>query len=663
MREPSLNRALKGSIRVLKRLVRPSDQLQDPYSRRQAETLAGLQIIALPLGVLIVLVELFLNPNYIFIFPVLIPSFLMGFVHYFLARSQYARWGCWIQVLNTWSIIAFGPHIFPEYGYAVWFLVLPILFAHVLLGAVQAVYMGIVSLVLIVCYDVGILANVDVIWMQYAFIILVTCALVVSGFQRNLVARDVAKEANIRERRQRQLLNATFDGTVILCDGQILEANEAFAALVGIPRHQLVGKDIGDYIETVDVSMNSANVGFGMERVLLRRNDSDIVRAEQLITEFPDEEQSLQLVAVRDISNELLLQNQLQHSRRMASVGHMAATVAHEINNPLAVIQLRLDLVRGKNANKELKNHLNVVSEHVQRITHIVRNMRSFSKPSKLLWQPVPLSHVVTTALAIVNGSSTTPLDVRFHARPSDLTVLGVSEHVEQAFVNIFLYLRESLSSESTVTFRGFSEGDWVKIFIRCEEEAIDVLGLKGLFSATPQQLMELSGTAIGLSIAWGILHEYEGVLHASPGPHERGQIELSMRRFQGSNSTTQTSVSKTRKLALLLLEDEPVLNEALTTFLKKEAFDVFDARTMREAMVLLENQDIDGFLSDYHLQDNTIDSLLDHIQEQVPELLGQTVLISGQTNFDSRSLPVLFKPFSLSKLGSIISEWQLLDS
>ena len=135
------------------------------------------------------------------------------------------------------------------------------------------------------------------------------------------------------------------------------------------------------------------------------------------------------------------------------------------------------------------------------------------------------------------------------------------------------------------------------------------------------------------------------------------------MRRFQGSNSTTQTSASKTRKLALLLLEDEPVLNEALTTFLKKEAFDVFDARTMREAMVLLENQDIDGFLSDYHLQDNTIDSLLDHIQEQVPELLGQTVLISGQTNFDSRSLPVLFKPFSLSKLGSIISEWQLLDS
>lgn len=663
MRLQLLNRALNGSIRVLKRLVRPSDQLQEPYSRRQAETLAGLQIIALPLGLLIMIVELFLNPSYIYVFPILMPSFLMGFVHYFLARSQYARLGCWIQVLNTWSILVLGPHLFPEYQYALWFLVLPILFAHVLLGAVQAVYMGLGSLVFITFYDVGILANVDVIWMQYAFIILVTSALVLSGFQRNLVARDFARQADIRERRQRQLLNATFDGTVILCDGQILEANEAFAALVGIPRHQLVGKDIRDYIETLEVSVNSANVGFGMERVLLRRSDGDIVRAEQLLTEFSDEEQELQLVAIRDISNELLLQNQLQHSRRMASVGHMAATVAHEINNPLAVIQLRLDLVRSNTAKTDAENHLAVVSEHVQRITHIVRNMRSFSKPSKMLWQPLPLSHVVTTALGIVNGSSTTPLEVRFHARPSDLTVWGVSEDVEQAFVNIFLYLRESLSTESTVTVRGFSEGDWVKIFIRCQEEAMDVMGLKGLFSATPQQLMELSGTAIGLSIAWGILHEYEGVLHASPGPHGRGQIELSMRRFQGANPTSLKSVSKSRKRTILLVEDEPVLNEALTTFLVKEEFDVFDARTMREAMVLLENQDIDGILSDYHLQDNTIDSLLDHIKGHLPELLGQTVLISGHTNFDSRNLPVLLKPFSLSQLGSIISQWQLLDS
>ena len=143
-------------VALLKHLVRPSEKLKDPYLRRQAETLAGLQVIALPLGLLIMAVEFSLNPDYIFIFPLLLPSFLMGFVHYLLARSAYARWGCWIQVINTWSILAFGPHLFAEYSYGIWFLVLPILFAHVLLGALQAVYVGAGSLVLVGCYDIGL---------------------------------------------------------------------------------------------------------------------------------------------------------------------------------------------------------------------------------------------------------------------------------------------------------------------------------------------------------------------------------------------------------------------------------------------------------------------------------------------------------------------------
>ena len=653
-----ISHLFRRPVAVLKRLVRPSDKLKDPFSRRQAETLAGLQIIALPLGLLIIAVELRLNPEYIFIFPLLLPSFLMGFVHYLLARSAYARWGCWIQVLNTWSILAFGPHLYAEYAYGIWFLVLPILFAHVLLGALQAVYVGAGSLVVLGCYDAGLLANVDVIWMQYAFIILMTAAVVLSGFQRNLVARDFSKLAETRELRQRQLLNATFDGTVILQDGRIMEANEAFSALVGMPVDQLVGQDIERFIEIVDVSVNSTNVGFGMERVLLHREDGNLVRAEQIITDLQGDDTALKLVAIRDISNEILLQSQLQHSRRMASVGHMAATVAHEINNPLAVIQLRLDLVQGQGIAGGAQEHLAVVSDHVQRISHIVRNMRSFSKPSKLLWQPVPLAHVVTTALATVNGRGVHPLDVQFNARPSDVTVLGVPEHVEQAFVNIFLYLRESLSPEGSVVVRAYKEGDWVKILMRSEEEAIDVTGLKGVFSATPQQLKELSGTAIGLSIAWGILQEYEGVLYASPGPHNRGQLEVSMRISGVPKAIEELPQIESKRLKLLLIEDEQVLREALTSFLENQAYEVLNAGTLREAVALLENYDIDGIITDYRLRDQTIDGLLDYVQSNEPQLMHRTILISGHADFDHRDMPVLLKPFSLSELDALIVKW-----
>ena len=205
---------------------------------------------------------------------------------------------------------------------------------------------------------------------------------------------------------------------------------------------QLVGQDIERFIEIVDVSVNSTNVGFGMERVLLHREDGNLVRAEQIITDLQGDDTALKLVAIRDISNEILLQSQLQHSRRMASVGHMAATVAHEINNPLAVIQLRLDLVQGQGIAGGAQEHLAVVSDHVQRISHIVRNMRSFSKPSKLLGSR-SFGACRDHCTGHCEWPRQHPLDVQFNARPSDVTVLGVPEHVERRS-SISFYICES---------------------------------------------------------------------------------------------------------------------------------------------------------------------------------------------------------------------------
>ena len=115
---------------------------------------------------------------------------------------------------------------------------------------------------------------------------------------------------------------------------------------------------------------------------------------------------------------------------------------------------------------------------------------------------------------------------------------------------------------------------------MRSEEEAIDVTGLKGVFSATPQQLKELSGTAIGLSIAWGILQEYEGVLYASPGPHNRGQLEVSMRISGVPKAIEELPQIESKRLKLLLIEDEQVLREALTSFLENQAYEVLNAGT-----------------------------------------------------------------------------------
>ena len=143
----TLRAALKSVVDFLKYLTRPSDALEDLRLRRQAELLAGMQVLSFPLGLIIVIVESVINPSYLTLFPVLFASFGMGVVHYLLARSKYARIGCWIQVINTYCTVTISPFFSPEQHGAIWFLALPILFAQLLLGEKEAGLFGLLSLV------------------------------------------------------------------------------------------------------------------------------------------------------------------------------------------------------------------------------------------------------------------------------------------------------------------------------------------------------------------------------------------------------------------------------------------------------------------------------------------------------------------------------------
>ena len=317
---------------------------------------------------------------------------------YLKTSPRYARIGCWLQVANTFVTVSVTPIFLPEYAYAVWFLVVPILFAEVLLGEFEAVLVGVLSIGVLGFYQSGVFPGVEVKWMQYVCLFLVSGTVLLSRQRRNLVSRDETYRRDEKEHHQRQLLNVTFDGTAMIRDGMIVEANDAFSRLLDVSSKELVGKSIELYIEPVDTSVNLANVGLGFERVLMHKSTGEAIQAERIVAEFDREGELMQVVAIRDLSEPIRLQEQLQHTRRLASVGHLAATVAHEINNPLAVIQLRLDLLRAVTSDEIQQGHLTIVAEHIVRISHIVRNLRSFSRPNKGNWHSIPLLPVLTNA-------------------------------------------------------------------------------------------------------------------------------------------------------------------------------------------------------------------------------------------------------------------------
>jgi len=487
-----------------------------------------MQLLVVPLGLLVVFVESTVNPSYRVMAPILLISFSFCIVHYGLARSRYARLGCWIQVLNAFLTISAGPLWSPGYSESIWFLALPILFAQLLLGERAAAALGVLAILQCVAYQTGVLSGVNPSWMQIAFLALLTSVVVLVGFRYQLVERDRSKLLLDTDRQQTHLLGATFHGTVLVKGGTIVEVNDSFANLVGAEAVKLKGRPVGTILQEVGYNYpTGTNVGMGFDRIRVRLEDGGELEAEWLVLDIERNGESHQLMAIRDLTEQILLQSQLQHSRRMAAVGHLAAAVAHEINNPLAVMQLRVDLLR-EDGTEPADIHFDVFERHMQRIAHIVRNLRSFAKPSQLARTPQLLSKIISDAHRVSLGSVSS-YSLNYTERTKDLKVRVVMEQIQQVFVNLFLFAREHVPEEASLEVCVYQDNRWAKIQIGDSMGALDLKPVEGLFKGAGIVNTDLKGSALGFAIAWGIVQEYGGVMFASMGQEHGDQIEFSL--------------------------------------------------------------------------------------------------------------------------------------
>ncbi|HAE55199.1 MAG TPA: hypothetical protein DCG25_09525 [Acidimicrobiaceae bacterium] len=543
------------------------------------------------------------------------------------------------------------------------------MFAQLLLGERAAAILGILAIIECLLMQLQVWTAVSPSWMQIAFLALVTTVVVLMGIRRTLIERDRSQTLKERDVRQSNLLRATFDGTAVVQADRVVEVNEGLTNLLGYPEAELLGQPIEKLVAVVEGNRQSlSRKGDDFDRVELFTKAGETLRAERLMMHVEWGDEPAQLMAIRDISEQLKLQAQVQRSRRMESIGHLAATVAHEINNPLAVMQLRLDLLRTAEGATDSATHFDSLENHIRRISHIVGNLRSFASTSRRQREVASLSQLVNSAYR-TSVDSVGSYSFDYSERPTDLQVHVLPDQIEQALVNIFLYAREYIPEPSGLEVRAYRERDTVKVVVRDTLGALDLTSVETIFSSRQLSEERLTGAALGISIAWGILQESGGFMYASTSPSGAAQIEFSLTCAQSEQSESpgfvESSVEirkESGSIHVLLIEDESVLREAMTEFLCRENFQVSTAGSIREAMVHLETGRIDGIVSDYSLRDQTADGLLSHIENRFPKLSSQILLISGGFRGEQPEYPVMMKPFPLRDLKSRLEDWQPLS-
>ena len=206
-------------------------------------------------------------------------------------------------------------------------------------------------------------------------------------------------------------------------------------------------------------------------------------------------------------------QEQLVQTERVAALGEMSAKVAHEINNPLGIIKNYLQLIRrAESYNVEVTSYVDVVSEEIDRIAGIVRQLLDFHRPRGLKFVPVDVCRLVERVLQLMDRKLlSSNIELVKDIRCECPMVSGVPENLKQVFLNIIINAVDVMP-----------DGGRFKVAIRTSPRNVQITFCDsgpGIESELIPRIFEPffttkepgKGTGLGLSVCYGIIKKHRG--------------------------------------------------------------------------------------------------------------------------------------------------------
>jgi nitrogen-specific signal transduction histidine kinase/ActR/RegA family two-component response regulator len=384
-------------------------------------------------------------------------------------------------------------------------------------------------------------------------------------------------------------------------------------------------------------------------------------------------------VLLRDLTQWLELQREVQHTRRLAAIGRLAAGVAHEINNPLAVLQLgirRLGDANGSSDGEPTETLLN----HVDRIARIVENLQSFASPRPPQPQTVLVTELVQAALELA-GPSIRCLSPHVDVSPAELACYADPRQLEQVLVNLLTNAARATEGSGTLWLKARREPGCVRLSIVDDgpgiaEQLLDDIFTPFVIGSTSNR----SGMGLGLSITWGLIRENGGTISAHNVDGGGACFDICLPTIEpeddadegaggavvsqpGSGSVRSESSQppgariKGPIRRVLCVDDERTLRETMVLLLEADGFEAEGVGTAEQALERLDEQRFDAVITDLRLPRMSGTELASAIAERHPGLRGRVIMMSGLFTEGAVPEPYLQKPFKEEHLLEILDQ------
>ena len=336
------------------------------------------------------------------------------------------------------------------------------------------------------------------------------------------------------------IIESLSDGLAVLdLEDRIIRWNAGFERLHGVPRSAAVGRSLDEMFDADFVGrLNAARIespsGAEIYRVPLVSRHAEPrrlrVKAATAPLLTPGGRTGGTMLIVVDSTARAQLEEQLQLSEKMASIGLLAAGVAHEVNTPLTGIssftQMLLDDADPEDPRTRL---LEKIERQTFRAARIVNGLLNLARPAPTQTaSPVDINAVIADVLVLLEHQiEAGNIKVRRELATPAAVVQGIEFKLQQVFLNLFLNARDAMPSGGWLTVRSRVEDHSAVIEVADTGSGISSEHLSRIYDPFFTTKTVGQGTGLGLSVTYGVVQEHRGTIECASRPGQGTRFTL----------------------------------------------------------------------------------------------------------------------------------------